>query len=476
MSTDLSRSSDRFPDHMRGSDAVLWDIERDPVLRSTIVAVAILDRAPDWDRLVERIDYASRVIPRLRQRVVVPPLRIGPPRWVVDAEFDLSYHLRRTEVRAPGTVRDVLDLVEPHANAAFDHDRPLWEFTLVEGLEGGRTAFVQKIHHTLSDGVGAIELALSILDDRRNASAPELPPEPEPGRADAVTTAATAALGVARSAAVFGIGLPAAGVRTAFGAVRHPIGSARQAVAMATSVVRMVAPVPRSASPILGERSLRRRFDTIDIEMSDLKDAAHTAGCSTNDAFLAAVVDGLRRYHERHDVEVGEMRLTMPISLRHAGDELGGNHFAPVRFAVPTDIADPADRMRRLGEIARKWRAEPALDHSDAIAVVLDRLPPAVTTGAFGAMLKHVDAVVTNVPGIPARSYLAGAEMLREYAFAPPTGAAVNIALLSHVHTACVGVVVDCAAVPDEDVWLECLVEGFDDVLRLAGGHAVRSS
>lgn len=467
---------DRFPDHMSASDAVMWDIECDPVLRSTIVAVAVLDRSPDWDRLVERIDYASRVIPRLRQRVIVPPFRLGAPRWVVDGDFDLSYHLRRTEVPGTATMHDVLELIQPLAAAAFDPARPLWEFTLVEGMEGGRAAFVQKIHHTLTDGLGAIELALSILDGRRNTKSPELPPEPEPERTDALFDAGGAVFGMTRSTVSAVFALPGIGVRAAVGVVRDPIGSARRSFGMATSVVRMIAPVPRSASPILGERSLRRRFDTVDMPMGVLKKAAHAAGCSTNDAFLAAVTDGLRRYHARHDVEVGELRLTMPISTRHEGDGLGGNHFAPARFAVPIGIDDPAERMRRLGAIARHWRAEPALEHSDSIAFVLDLLPPTVTTEVFGAMLKHVDAVVTNVPGIPSLSYLAGAEMLREYAFAPPTGAAINVALLSHVDTACVGVVIDCAAVPDEDVLMECLVEGFDDVLALGGGHAVRSS
>ena len=65
---------------------------------------------------------------------------------------------------------------------------------------------------------------------------------------------------------------------------------------------------------------------------------------------------------------------------------------------------------------------------------------------------------------------------MRNYAFAPPTGAAVNIAFLSHVDTACIGVVCDSAAVPDEDVLLACLVEGFDEVLQVADHHALRTA
>src|SRR5438270_7147718 len=84
----------RFERRMSDADALMWSIEKDPLLRSTITAIALLDRSPDRDRLVDKIDRASRLIPRLRQRVVGSPLVPAPPRWVVDANFDLTYHLR----------------------------------------------------------------------------------------------------------------------------------------------------------------------------------------------------------------------------------------------------------------------------------------------------------------------------------------------------------------------------------------------
>lgn len=466
----------RSAGRMSPSDAVLWDIELDPILRSTITAIAVLDRSPDWHRLVHRIDVATRVVPRLRQRVAESTFGIAAPSWVVDTDFDLDYHLRRAEVCGPGTFRDLLDLVQPLSTAPFDRSRPLWEFTLVDGLEGGRAAFVQKIHHTVTDGVGGIELALSILDDRRRVRDPPMPPEPDATPTGWMDRAVGAIVDTTGSVARAAVSLPTGAARATTGAVLHPLRNAGHARDLALSIGRMVAPVPKSASPIMLGRSLRRRFDTIDLELDQLKDAAHAAGGTTNDALLAATVEGLRRYHERHGVSVEELRITMPINLRHKGEVASGNHFAPVRFAAPTGIVEPVERMRQLGAIARRWRAEPALDATDGIAAVLDLLPTAVTTAVFGAMLKHVDAVVTNVPGIPSRSYLAGAEVLREYAFAPPAGAAVNISLVSHVHTVCIGVVTDGAAVPDHDVLMECLVEGLDDVLGLVGAHARRSS
>jgi diacylglycerol O-acyltransferase len=326
----------------------------------------------------------------------------------------------------------------------------------------------KKIKHTLKDTIGENQLAMTILDDHPDSREPEMPPEPEVGTIDPLTNAVQALGDRAHSVARTMLGLPRATAKAAISTSRDPFGSVRNARELTTSIVKMIAPVPESASAILVDRSLRRRFETIDISLADLKAAAQVAGGTVNDAFIAAVIEGLRRYHARHDVVARELRLTMPISLRRDGDEMGGNRFAPVRFAAPTDIVDPTERMQRLGAIARRWQSEPALEYADGIAAVLDRLPVTVTTGVFGAMLKHIDAVVTNVPGIPARSYLAGAEVVREYAFAPPSGAAVNIALLSHVGLACIGVVCDAAAVPDDSVLLECLVEGFDDILGVA--------
>src|SRR5437762_8175779 len=119
----------RFAHHMSDSDALMWNIEKDPILRSTIVAVGILDREPDFDRLRRRLLRASIAIPRLRQRVLSPPLRIGPPRWTNEINFDIDFHLRRVRLAAPGDHRRLLEFVAPIAQSSFDRARPLWEFT-----------------------------------------------------------------------------------------------------------------------------------------------------------------------------------------------------------------------------------------------------------------------------------------------------------------------------------------------------------
>src|SRR5438034_10078060 len=108
---------------MSDADALMWNIEKDPILRSTIVAVGLLDRAPAFDRLRRRLARASIAIPRLRQRVLSPPLRIGPPRWTNETNFDLDFHLRRVRLAAPGDHRRLLEFVAPIAQSSFDRAR-----------------------------------------------------------------------------------------------------------------------------------------------------------------------------------------------------------------------------------------------------------------------------------------------------------------------------------------------------------------
>jgi hypothetical protein len=177
------------------------------------------------------------------------------------------------------------------------------------------------------------------------------------------------------------------------------------------------------------------------------------------------VTGGLHRYHVRREAPVDALRVTMPVDLRGNDDPLGGNRFAPLRFAVPVSTTDPEQRMREIGRVTRASRHEPALPLTDAVAFVASRLPPQATTRLFGSMLKAIDFVATDVPGIEVPVYLAGSRVTQLYALAPPSGAACSVSLLSHAGTCCIGVTVDTAAVPDPDDLVADLRAGFDEVL-----------
>ena len=169
----------RFDDRMGDADALAWSIEKDPLLRSTIIVVLVLDRTPDRALVTQRLERGSRLVPRLRQRVVSSPWSVAPPRWEVDPYFDLDYHLRWARAAGSEDTGQVLRMAEPIAMQGFDHDRPLWEMTVIEGLTGDRAAVVMKIHHSITDGVGAVKIGMVLFDLERT------PPCPPPALGDA---------------------------------------------------------------------------------------------------------------------------------------------------------------------------------------------------------------------------------------------------------------------------------------------------
>jgi WS/DGAT/MGAT family acyltransferase len=453
---------------MRDSDAFSWYMERDAALRSTVVAVAWLDHSPDLHVLTEKLEQVTRMIPMFRQRVLEPPGRLATPRWTVDDGFDMSWHMRRIAAPAPHTPDTVIEFAADEAMTAFDRSRPLWKFTLIEQLEGGRAALVMKLHHSLTDGIGGMELALLLFDTERNPSRNDsMPPAPLGERLGTQQLVRESiAADFARVSDFVGSHAFTA-VPAALHAARRPRHSFGEALETARSIGRTVAPVSRTLSPIMQDRGLGRRLDIVEVGLRDLKRSAATAGGTVNDGFMAAITGGLRRYHECHDTTVAKLRVTLPISIRKQDDPLGGNRITLIRFVVPVSEADPAVRIPEIDRLCRRARDERSLEFTNAIAGSLNLLPQA----AVGAMLKHVDFLASDVPGFGFPVYLGGALMERYTPFGPTTGSAVNMTLLSYDGTCCVGVNMDTAAIPDGDVFMECLREGFDEVLALGGDY-----
>ena len=137
-------------------------------------------RTPDWDRFRTRFENASRRVLRLRQKVVVPTLPTAAPRWVIDPDFNLDFHVRRMRVSEPGTLREVFDLAELILQSPLDISRPLWTATLVEGLPDGKAATLLHVSHAVTDGVGSVEMFAEIYDLERDPPARATPPQPIP--------------------------------------------------------------------------------------------------------------------------------------------------------------------------------------------------------------------------------------------------------------------------------------------------------
>ena len=462
-----------FEPRMSDADALMWNIEKDPLLRSTITTVLVFDRPLDPERFRLRMDRVSRLVPRLRQRVRGHALSVAPPRWDVDPNFDLDYHLRFMRAVGAGTLREVFDIAEPIAMQGFDRARPLWEFVVVEGLDDDRSALITKIHHAITDGIGGVKLLMEMLDlEAEGEEGAErdahLPPAPEAVNitesrriADAVSYEGRRQF--ANASRLVGSLLSQAGKVRA-----DPLGIGMDALTTAGSVVKMVSPATEPLSPLMRDRSLSVHFDTLQVPIGPLKRASKLVGGRLNDAFVGGVTGGLSRYHREMGVPVDQLRMTMPINIRtEATAGLAGNQFAPARFAVPVGIEDPIARMNAVRELMEAQRAEPALALTDTLAGILNRLPATATTGIFGSMLRGIDFVTSNVPGPPVPVFLAGARLERQIAFGPMTGSAANITLLSYIDELNLGVNTDPMAVTDPDLLLDCLRDSFEEITKL---------
>lgn len=457
----------QFDDRMSNADAVMWVIEKDPLLRSTITGVAVLDRPPDREVFTEVLERASRVVPRLRQRVVSHPYAVAPPRWEIDPGFDLGYHVRYVRSPGAGTMRDVLSIAQPLAMQGFDRARPLWEVVVVDGLADGRCAVMLKLHHSMTDGVGFVSMAMAFFDLERDGwkDRGPMPDEPQ-GSIPSLPQRFVGGLGhEIREARGTGRRAVGALLSTIAAAGRDPLEAWRHVSGTVGSIARTMAPATEPLSPVMKARSLGRHFDVLDVPLDDLKAAAKAVDGRINDAFVAATVGGLTRYHQRQGASVDALRIQMPVNIRHGDSEVvGGNQFAPARFAVPLDIDDPGRRMRAVHELVSQVRAEPALGLAAPIAGVLYRLGTSMATAAFQSMLRGVDFVTSNVPGVAVPVYFAGSRVDSVYPFGPNVGAAVNLSLFSCTDQANIGVNMDAAAVTDPEAFMVCLHDGFREV------------
>jgi WS/DGAT/MGAT family acyltransferase len=456
----------RFDDRMSDGDALMWNIERDPLLRSTIAVVWLLDRAPDHERFTHKIECATRAIPRLRQRVLPNPLALAPPRWEVDPYFDLAAHVGWHKAPGDGSLRALLDFAQPMAMRRFDTARPLWELAVIEGLQTGRAALVLKLHHAISDGMGLVHMTEALVDRSREPGREKPVPEAPEGREWSQLELARDELRHEwrrQLSRLWRVGGSIAGAalrpRESTSGLGRALGSLR----------RGLAPVGEPLSPLLRGRSLSCHFDGIAVPLPGLRAAGKKADGTLNDAFVAAVCGGLRLYHEGHGEPVEELRMTMPVNIREGDDAAkAGNQFAPARFAVPISTPDPVERMRKIGALVKRERAEPALGFLEAVAGVLNRLPTSLSVSLFGGMLKGIDFVTSNVPGPRREVYTAGAKMDGVYGFGPLSGAAINVTLFSYAGICFVALNSDPAAVPDPERLRDCVEAGFAEVLGVA--------
>ena len=453
---------------MSDTEALMWSLETDPHLSATFANLTTFDRSPDHERLRARLWRASRVVPRLRRRVVegLGPL---PPAWEDDPDFDIDRHLKRVTLPAGSTEADARTLATELASRPFDRSRPLWEYTVVDGLPGGRAAMVQKMHHTITDGEGGVRMSLEFIDMERDAPAPAPVvdgPPPTPPRStaamvlDGVGDAARRNVESARQLADDAVDL-----------IRDPVhlaglvaGLPGDAAATVRSLIRQVAVVDGHRSPLWSERSLGRRLDTFEVPLDDVKVAAKRLGGSINDLFVSAAAGGAGRYHRDRGVGVDELRMSMPISTRTSKSS-GGNAFTPTRLLVPL-TEDPRARFTEIHQRLGVTKTERALGLTGSLAGVMNLLPQPLVVRLARQQVMTVDFTTSNVRAAPFDLYIAGALMEGNFPLGPVAGTAWNLTTMSYRGNLELGLHTDTGAVAEPVDLARDIADAFDELIR----------
>lgn len=449
-------------ERLSGWDFATWrSATEDPVMRSTMVGLLILEKAPDWQRLVDRYERASRIVTILRKKVVEGPVGIANPRLVIDPNFDLSFHLRRFVAAEGTTWQDVLDECRRQSMTDFDRDRPLWRVTVLEGLPGGKAAVISKLHHAIADGQGAMQLGAALVDiSEEGFDLGPMPDAPEP-----VT------LNPRHFAEIMVHDNTEWVVKTAKEALRNAIPALVNALTApqetvdrisetVSSLARMANTPTSPLSPVMRKRSINYHFDNFEVRFRDLREAAKSRNHTINDAFLASISIGMRKYHQALGAPVDELHINMPISTRQKGKD-AQNAVTIARFDLPTGKAEITDLMDELSSIVKRLRAEPAIEYTNQLGEISRFIPTELLTTAAQAS----DVTASNVPGPPIPVWLAGAKVEAMVPMPPPIGAAVFVALLSYAGSAAIGVAMDDAAITDRELFMKSLREGFAEVI-----------
>lgn len=439
-------------DRLSASDMSSLLAERGPIHVHVGATIVAKGKPPRFEELLDHVDARLALVPRFRQRIRRTPLNLDNPVWADDSRFDLRWHVRRAALPKPGGMAELRELVGRIMSEPLDFTRPLWQLYLVEGLERGRFALVNKTHHALVDGVAAIDVGTIVLDPSPDGAEVELPAERwEPDEPSPEMLFVRAASDRIRAP------LQAAG-RAARGALQMPRSTAGRVVRTSQSFARLAASGPTVPRTFLNEEIGRdRRVAFAHSELDALKAARRTSEATVNDVILSVATAALRRLFERRGERIPEQIVALvPMSVRRPDEDLElGNRLATLLVALPIRERDPITRLHAIhAETARLKRSEQAAAAS-LIIEATGWTPPTINRVLAGAMSRPLvfNLVVSNVPGPQAPFYLLGRKLEAIYPFVPlsPQNHALSIGVLSYDGGVFFGIAADRDLLADVD-------------------------
>jgi WS/DGAT/MGAT family acyltransferase len=433
--------------------------------------------APSYDEFLTAVAARLDLAPIYRRKLRNVPLRLGPPVWVEAQHFDLRYHVRQTAVPAPGGDEQLSRLVARVMSQRLDRDYPLWEYWLVEGLNGGRWGLIAKVHHALVDGISGLDLFQVLFD---------LSPEPSREPADAWKAMVAgdshgkrepSALELAGRAAVdLGL-LPLRTARALGGAAAHPARSLRRASDTAAATGKLAASSrPAVESSLSGPIGSQRRYAWALASLDEIKAIGRQFGGTVNDVVLAAITSGFRALLlDRGERPESHMVPSLvPVSVRNPGDAgVYENQFSVVIADLPVHVEDPVQQLASV----RKQLAAVKTGNKATVAPALVRIghymPYPLTSRVvrlfYRMPQREVVTVTTNVPGPRQPLYALGRKLIDLVPYVPIAAwLRTGICIFSYCDKVTFGITGDYDSTPDLDVLAAGIENGVQDLLIAA--------
>lgn len=425
-----------------------------------------------YDTLRTLVANRIAYVPRYRQRVRSVPGGLTGPVWVDDAEFDLSYHLRRAQLPRPGTDRQLADFAARVGQRLLDRDRPLWEMYLVEGLSHGRFALVTKTHQAMVDGVTGIDLAQVILDDHPSDVDPIVTTwQPTPAPSGAELLARSAWQTISSPGRWWGQ------VQSGLQEVKRTAGSVAHTAGQAVGTLVRTAASPAPQSPLNTALGTARRAVFLDLDLRDFQavrerrsgsiDRTHV---TVHDVVLAVLAGALREWLLARGEPVTSsttLRAMVPVSVVDAAvDSHVGGPVVAAFVDLPVGEPNPSMRLHqvsyRMAHQVGRGNAASARGLAGLAGFAPSTLHSLAARAATAMSRRVFNLMISNVPGPQLPRYAGRARMVATYPLIPlVSDHALGIGLTSYDGRIHLGLHADRAALPD----LEELVTGVGTAL-----------
>jgi diacylglycerol O-acyltransferase len=410
----------------------------------------------DW--LYQQAENARKAVkaqPPFNQQLA---RRVGNWFWTEDKEFDLEGHFRLLSLPAPGRIRELLALVSQMHSAPLDRGRPLWEFYLIEGVEGGRFAMYSKIHHALVDGVAANKMLMRQMSEDASA-------EVEPLWAMTPRKRDGGAAKKSRFALLQeGIGLARVQAATLPRVAKELWSTLKEARSDPDFVSAFQAPRCILNQRITGSR----RFAAQDYSMARIRAVGKARDATVNDVVLGMCSSALRAYlKDINELPEKPLIAMVPTSLRR-DDSDSGNQVGMILTNLATHIADPIERFDAIKRSMALAKARLSrMNQAEIVNYLATIMAPSGINMATGLAPRwqSFNVTISNVPGPRNPLYWNGAKLEGMYPVSiVMDGQALNITLTSYVDKLEVGLIACRRTLPHMQRLLEYLEQGLKEL------------